>query len=305
MATLRVLAPATTANLGPGYDCLGLALDLWNELEVVVEAPIPDGEPLVEVLGEGAGELAADRHNLVYRAMAFLFHEADREMPPLRLRCRNEIPLERGLGSSAAAIASGLVAANVLCGQLFGPEDLLEMAATIEGHPDNVVAAIHGGLQLVVTDQDRLYAAPVNVPQELAAVLFIPDFRIATSDARAVLPEKVPIKDAVYNMSRAALLLMGMAANRPEYLGLATQDRLHQPYREPLFPAMKLLFRAALDAGALGAFLSGSGSTVLALTQGREMTVAYEMAEAAKQAGVNGRVRITRPSMRGAHQRDN
>ena len=305
MATLRVLAPATTANLGPGYDCLGLALDLWNELEVVVEAPIPDGEPLVEVLGEGAGELAADRHNLVYRAMAFLFHEADREMPPLRLRCRNEIPLERGLGSSAAAIASGLVAANALCGQLFGPEDLLEMAATIEGHPDNVVAAIHGGLQLVVTDQDRLYAAPINVPPELAAVLFIPDFRIATSDARAVLPEKVPIKDAVYNMSRAALLLMGMAANRPEYLGLATQDRLHQPYREPLFPAMKLLFRAALDAGALGAFLSGSGSTVLALTQGREMTVAYEMAEAAKQAGVNGRVRITRPSMRGAHQRDN
>ncbi len=305
MATLRVLAPATTANLGPGYDCLGLALDLWNELEVVVEAPIPDGEPLVEVLGEGAGELAADRHNLVYRAMAFLFHEADREMPPLRLRCRNEIPLERGLGSSAAAIASGLVAANALCGQLFGPEDLLEMAATIEGHPDNVVAAIHGGLQLVVTDQDRLYAAPINVPPELAAVLFVPDFRIATSDARAVLPEKVPIKDAVYNMSRAALLLMGMAANRPEYLGLATQDRLHQPYRELLFPAMKLLFRAALDAGALGAFLSGSGSTVLALTQGREMTVAYEMAEAAKQAGVNGRVRITRPSMRGAHQRDN
>jgi homoserine kinase len=106
-------------------------------------------------------------------------------------------------------------------------------------------------------------------------------------------------------MSRAALLLMGMTANRPEYLGLATQDRLHQPYRELLFPAMKLLFRAALDAGALGAFLSGSGSTVLALTQGREMTVAYEMAEAAKQAGVNGRVRITRPSMRGAHQRDN
>jgi homoserine kinase len=116
-----------------------------------------------------------------------------------------------------------------------------------------------------------------------------------------VLPEMVTVADAVYNMSRAALLMAGMAGNRPEYLGLATQDRLHQPYRQPLFPAMKLLFRAARDAGALGVFLSGSGSTVLALTQGREMTVAYEMAEAARQASVAGRVRITQPTAQGAH----
>ena len=273
-------------------------------MEVVTGTVVPDGEPLVEVLGEGAGELATGRDNLVYRAMTFLFQEAGRDMPPLRLRCHNEIPLERGLGSSAAAIASGLVAANLLCDKLCNADELLEMAATIEGHPDNVVAAIHGGLQLVVKDEDRLYAAAINVPPELTVVLFIPDFRIATSDARAVLPKKVPIEDAVYNMSRAALLLAGMATNRPEYLGLATQDRLHQPFRQPLFPAMELLFRAALDAGALGVFLSGGGSTVLALTQGREMTVAYEMAEAAKQAGVNGRVRITQPSIQGAHQRD-
>ena len=273
-------------------------------MEVVAGTTVPDGEPLVEVVGEGEGELATDRDNLVYRAMAFLFQEAGRDMPPVRLRCHNEIPLERGLGSSAAAIAGGLLAANLLCDKQFNNDELLEMAATIEGHPDNVVAAIHGGLQLVVTDQDRLYAAPINVPPELTAVLFIPDFRIATSDARAVLPDKVSIKDAVYNMSRAALLLAGMATNRPEYLRLATQDRLHQPYRQSLFPAMDLLFRAALDAGALGVFLSGSGSTVLALTQGREMTVAYEMAEAAKQASINGRVRITQPTIRGAHQRD-
>ena len=304
MEQIRVVAPATTANLGPGYDCLGLALDLWNELDVDVGLVVPDGEPLVEVLGEGAGELVGDRDNLVYRSMAFLFREADREMPPLRLRCRNEIPLERGLGSSAAAIAGGLVAANALCDNSFSGDDLLEMAATIEGHPDNVAAAVLGGLQLVVTDEDRLYTAAIDVPSELTAVLFIPDFRIATSDARAVLPEKVPISDAVYNMGRAALLLAGLVTNRPEYLRLGTQDRLHQPYREPLFSPMKLLFKAALDAGALGAFLSGSGSTILALTQGREMTVAYEMAEAAKQAGVSGRVRITQLSTRGAHLRD-
>ena len=135
----------------------------------------------------------------------------------------------------------------------------------------------------------------------MSAVLFIPELRIATADARSVLPGKVTVADAVHNISRTALLVAGMATNRPEFLAIATEDRLHQPYREPLFPAMKPLIRAALDAGALGAFLSGSGSTVLALTQGREMTVAYEMAEAAKQAGVAGRVHITRPTVQGAH----
>ena len=301
MTPIRVMAPATTANMGPGYDCLGLALDLWNRLEVAEGPKNPDGKPLVEIVGEGAGELATDGENLVYRAMGFLFREAQRDMPPLRLRCHNEIPLERGLGSSAAAIAGGLVAANALCDGVFSPNDLLEMAATIEGHPDNVAAAVLGGLQLVIADEDQLYTAPISVPAGLNAVLFIPELRVATSDARAVLPEMVTVADAVYNMSRAALLMAGMASNRPEYLGVATQDRLHQPYRQPLFPAMKLLFRAARDAGALGVFLSGSGSTVLALTQGREMTVAYEMAEAARQASVAGRVRITQPTAQGAH----
>jgi homoserine kinase len=236
--------------------------------------------------------------------MAFLFHEAGRDMPPVQLHCHNEIPLKRGLGSSAAAIAGGLVAANLLCDQLFNDDEILEMAATIEGHPDNVVAALNGGIQLVVTDQNKLYTAPINVIPEMTAVLYIPDFRIATSDARAVLPDKVSMKDAVYNVGRAALLLTSMATNRPEYLRLATQDRIHQPYRHTLFPAMESLFKAAIDAGALGVFLSGSGPTVLAFTKGREMTVAYEMAEAAKQASLDGRIRITRPSTQGAHQRD-
>ena len=301
MKPIHVLAPATTANLGPGYDCLGLALDVWNRLEVLEGSPDPDAGPLVDITGEGAGELATGPENLVYRAMGFLFREDGREMPPLRLRCHNEIPLERGLGSSAAAIASGLVAANELCDGAFTSNDLLEMAATIEGHPDNVAAAVLGGLQLVLTEQDQLFTAAINVPADLNAVLFIPQVRLATSDARAVLPETVTVADSVYNTGRTALLIAGMATGHIEYLGVATQDRLHQPYRQPLFPAMKLLFKAARDAGALGVFLSGSGSTVLAFAQGREMTVAYEMAEAARQAGVEGRVQITRPATQGAH----
>ena len=297
---IKVMAPATTANLGPGFDCLGMALDLWNQLDVLPGDP--GAGPVVEVIGEGAEELSTGKENLVYRSMAFLFQEADREVPQIRLRCRNQIPLERGLGSSAAAIAGGLVAANALCANAFTANDLLEMAATIEGHPDNVAAAVLGGLQLVLTEDQQLYTAPINVPPELHAVLFIPETRIATSDARAVLPQSVSRADALYNMSRTALLVAGMAANHPEYLSVATQDRIHQPYRQPLFPAMKLLFEAAQDAGALGVFLSGSGSTVLALTQGREMTVAYEMAEAARQASVEGRLQITQPALQGAHE---
>ena len=314
-----VLAPATTANLGPGFDCLGMALDLWNRLEVLPTAagaglkPAPtDGGETVEIAGEGADELASDATNLTFRAMRFLFDEAGLEMPPLRLRCHNVIPLSRGMGSSAAAIAGGLVAANHLCGlygrtavRPYSPNELLEMAATIEGHPDNVAAAVLGGLQLVVSDGPQLYTAPIPVPEEIQAVLFIPEARIATADARAVLPKQVSVPDAVFNMGRVALLVAGMALDRPEYLEVATQDKLHQPYRQPLFPAIKLIFAAARDAGALGVFLSGSGSTVLALTRGREMTVAYEMFEAARLTGVPGRLEITRPTTRGAHVVDN
>ena len=302
MTLVRVKAPATTANMGPGYDCLGMALDVWNTIEVEV---LDSGEPVVEVTGEGAGELGTGRDNLVYRSMEFLFQDAGQEMPLVRIRCDNAIPLARGMGSSAAAIAGGLVAANAICSQDYTPNDLLEMAATIEGHPDNVAAAVLGGMQLVISDKteegSRLYTVPINVPPELHAVVFVPQVRIATEDARAVLPEKITVADAVHNMGRIGLLVASMATNHPEYLAIATQDLLHQPYRQPLFPAMKVIFKAALDAGALGVFLSGSGSTVLALTQGREMTVAYEMAEAARQASVEGNVSVTQPTVRGAH----
>ena len=299
LPTVEVRAPATTANLGPGYDCLGMALDLWNCLTVTTEPA--EGAPFVRVHGEGEGELSSDTSNLTYRAMAFLYGEADAEMPPLALQCHNVIPLSRGLGSSAAAISAGLVAANALLDNCFTSDDLMEMAATIEGHPDNVAAAVYGGLRLVVTDEDRLYTAPIDIPDDLQAVLFIPERRIATVDARRVLPAEVSVADAVYNMSRTALLVAGMQSDHTEYLSIATQDRLHQPYRQSIFPPMKVIFAAARNAGALGVFLSGSGSTILALARERAMTVAYEMFDAARLAGVDGRVEVTRPTPLGAH----
>jgi homoserine kinase len=281
-----------------------MALDLWNRVEVLPPST-SEGDPLVEVTGEGEGELPTDHSNLVYRAMEFLFHEADEALPPLRLRCHNQIPVKRGLGSSAAAITGGLAAANALCAHSFSSKDLLEMAATLEGHPDNVAAAVLGGLRLVVTDEQQLYTVPINVPPEIRAVLFVPEFGVSTADARRVLPGKVSIADAVHNAARTALLVTAMLTNHPEYLSVATQDRLHQPYRQSLFPAMKVIFAAARAAGALGVFLSGSGPTILAFTQGREMTVAYEMAEAARQTSVEGKVHITQPTAKGAYVVDN
>lgn len=276
-----------------------MALDLWNCLTVTAE---PDQAiTSVQVQGEGEGELSADTENLTYRAMAFLYDEADQEIPPLALQCHNIIPLSRGLGSSAAAISAGLVAANALLDNPFTANDLMEMAATIEGHPDNVVAAVYGGLRLVVMDDDQLYTAPIAIPDDLQAVLFIPERRIATVDARSVLPVEISVADAVYNISRAALLVAGMQSNQPEYLSIATQDRLHQPYRQSIFPPMKVILDAARNAGAYGVFLSGSGSTILALARERAMTVAYEMFDAARLAGLDGRVDITSPTSLGAH----
>ena len=300
MSLIKVKSPATTANLGPGFDCLGMAVDIWNFLEVEWCTNNKLQETSIEIYGEGSDELTTDTSNLVYQAIKFLFLEAGHQLPEVRLRCENNIPLSRGLGSSAAAISSGLVAANFMVGNLFEPNELLEMAATIEGHPDNVAAAILGNLQLVIGEEDQLYTVSIRPPDDLRLVIFVPDVRISTDDARGVLPSVVSINDAVYNASRVGLLVAGMLTDHVEYFRYSVQDKLHQPYREQLFPAMKVIFKAADDAGALGVFLSGSGSTIMALTKGREMTVAYEMGEAARQTGVVGELRIVKPAYEGA-----
>ena len=312
-AHIRVMVPATTANLGPGFDCLGMALDMWNEVHIETstqgdQEQVGWSRPLVSVQGNGATELPSDESNLVYCSIVHLFTEAHLDIPRLRIQCHNNVPLKRGLGSSAAAIVGGLVAANLLlptvpesAGRSFTMGELLDMAVHLEGHLDNVAPALLGGLQLVVREGNELLSSTVRLPKDIRAVLFIPEATIATEEARAVLPKRVSMADAVYNMGRVALLVNALATGRLDDLRLATKDRLHQPFRQKLFPPMKVIFAAALSAGALGVFLSGSGSTILALTRGREMTVAYEMAEAARQSGTTGQVKITRPSLKGAH----
>ncbi len=293
--------PATTANLGPGFDCLGMALDIWNHIEVEIS-----DVPQVRVEGKGASDLPQGTENLVYRSILRLLEHVGLQAPALSVTCSNNIPLKRGLGSSAAAIVGGLTAgsriAPVLSGGNVGPlppEELLRLAVEIEGHPDNVAPALLGGMVLVVQRDEGVLTSPVPVPDDLRAVLYVPDITIATEDARAVLPQGISREDAVFNMGRTALIVNAMNTGRLEELTTATEDRLHQPYRRQLFPPMKVIFEGAIKGGALGVFLSGSGPTILALTHGREVTVAYEMAEAARQACVPGEVKITRLNAEG------
>ena len=291
---VTIRAPATSANLGPGFDCLGLALDIWNSVRVEL------GPASLEIRGEGRGELPSGMANLVVSSFSLPFLECGRKVPEVSITCENSIPVGRGLGSSSASIVAGLLAGNEMCGGPLSREDLLEIAVRAEGHPDNVAAAMLGGCRIALYDGDRLITARVDVPRDLSIVLFVPDTPMPTAEARSLLPSQVPREDAVHNIGRVALLVSSFITGDLSNLAVATEDRLHQPARQHIFPAMKNIFRAALDAGALGVFLSGAGSSVLALARGREMTIGYEMAEAASKSGVGGQFKVTRPTERGA-----
>jgi len=291
---VELKVPASTANLGPGFDCLGLALGIWNEVRLQV------GVIGTMIEGEGAELLARDEQNIVRQAATRVFLEAGIPTPQFAILCRNLIPIGKGLGSSAAAVVGGLVAANAVCGHRLPQETLLRLATEMEGHPDNVTPALLGGCRIAVEQGDELISMIVPIPGDLRAVVFIPDQPMPTKQSRTVLPRSVGLKDVKFNLARTALLVNSFSTGQLNYLGIATEDRLHQPYREQLFPSMGLIIRAARRAGALGAFLSGSGSSILALTRGREMTIGYEMADIADKAGVRGTVRVVELVVEGA-----
>ena len=221
-------------------------------------------------------------------------------VPDVSITCENNIPLGRGLGSSSAAAIAGLVAGNEICGRSLSQGDILELAARTEGHSDNVSAALLGGCQIVVRDGSRLLTSRVPVPEELQAVIFVPDVPMPTVQARSLLPLHIPREDAVYNVGRMGLLMKAFATGDFTHLAIATEDKLHQPARQTMFPAMKNIFRAALGAGAVGVFLSGAGSSVLALARDKMMTIGYEMADAAAKSGVEGTIKVTRLTEQGA-----
>ncbi len=296
--SVLIRVPATTANLGPGFDSLGMALSLWNYMRLQWT-----DSPSLAVHGEGAERLRRDKSNLMYRSVQRLLDEVNADARGVGIVSWQHVPLSRGLGSSSCAIVGGLYGANALLGYPVDPHRLLELATEMEGHPDNVAPALMGGMSIAVRDGRTVHAAPVPVPPDLQCVVFIPETPMPTKKARAVLAPQVSREDAVFNIGRAALLVAGLALDRPEYLGLATQDRLHQPARQKVFREMKVLFQNALEAGARGVFLSGAGSSVIALTtrgENRAFTIGYEMTNAADKAGLPGTFRVLEPSPTGA-----
>ena len=268
---------------------MGMALDLWAEVAVEArpEEVSPPASPLLAVIREAALAL----------------YEAAGAPAPAGLSTAwagGEVPLARGLGASACARVGGLMAANALLGSPLSAEDMLPLATRLEGHADNVAPALFGGLQVVVVDRERLVHLGAALPAGLKAVLLIPEMAMPTDESRRRLPRELSREDAVHNIGRAALLMAALSAGRLDLLDVATQDRLHQPARGQLFPAMEDVFAAARQAGALCAYLSGGGSTILALTTGEEEGIARAMLKAAEVRGFEAKSLITAPSERGA-----
>lgn len=274
----RVSVPASSGNLGAGFDVFGLAIDLRDEY--LFE---PSSRDLIEPAGKFLKHVPRDtRRNLAFRAFRTL---APAEAGPYKLRAVREIPPQGGLGGSASAIVGGLVAANHAFAIGLDDDDLLRRATEIEGHPDNVAAALLGGLVLTVQTEAALHAVRVPFPDDIGIVVVVPSYRVPTARARGVLPASVPRSDAVANLGRAAMLVAALQTGRYSELRVATQDFLHQPYRAELNPALEPGVRAALDAGAYGAALSGSGPTLIAFApKDRTMRVAGAMADVAIEA---------------------
>ncbi|GAA1551136.1 homoserine kinase [Kribbella sancticallisti] len=259
-AAVRVRVPATSANLGPGFDAFGLALSLYDELTVT-----PGGSGVtVEVDGAGAGEVALDESHLVVRAIRAGLESLGASIPGFTLRCQNRIPHGRGLGSSSAAIVGGIAAAYGLTGTPLDRDRVVALAHDLEGHPDNVAAAALGGFTIAWTEGPAGRAIRLEPVEGLAAVAYVPDTRVLTKEARGLLPSAVPHADAAANAGRSALLVAALTA-RPELLLTATEDRLHQDYREPAMPESLALVRKLRGIG-LPAIISGAGPTVLVLT---------------------------------------
>lgn len=292
MARVTVRVPASTANLGSGYDAFGLALAMHN---TVAAELAPAGSWSVEVSGEGAGSAPGDEHNLVARAMARLFEAAGVDAGAA-VECANVIPFGRGLGSSSAAIVGGLVAANALIDHPVEERDLFRLAAEIEGHPDNVAAALFGGFTICWAEGDGPLVAHVDPPGGIAAVLVQSATPLSTKRSRELLPRDVPHTDAAFDAGRAGLLATGIALGRRDLIGPGMNDRLHEQYRAVAVTDLDEVRGVLLEAGADGAALSGAGPSVVGLVAGDDDVEALERARgiasraSARIAGLPGRL---------------
>jgi homoserine kinase len=302
--TVTVTVPATTANLGPGFDCIGAALTLYNTLQFSHPETASDETLKITVQGTEAAGVQTDESNLAYQAFVKVYQHLGQTPPPVAMQIHLGVPLARGLGSSATAIVGGLVGANALAGHPLSSQDILQLAVEMEGHPDNVVPALLGNCQLSVSKGEKgtgweICEIPWN--SKIVPVLAIPDFELSTAEARRVLPPTYSRADAIFNTAHLGLLIRGLETGNPEWLRVALQDKIHQPYRKSLIRGFDEVRAAALKAGAYELVISGAGPTLLALT---DETLASQVAEAMtkawQQVGVNPEVKVLQLDTQGA-----
>ena len=289
MLKVKVRIPATAANLGAGFNCLGLALELYNTLEM---KEIRSGVK-IGISGEGKDVLPRDKKNLSFQAAYRVFKRCGYTLKGIKIKINNRIPIARGLGSSAASIVAGAVAANEICKKKLSQEELMQICAELEGHADNIVAAFLGGLTICGYKDNKLIYKNFFVRYGIRAIIAIPqNLEVKTRDAIAILPKKVPLEDAVFNLSRVAFFVSGIINDDLEAMGLGMEDRLHQPYRKALIPGLDGVFEAAKKAGAHGVSLSGAGSSVVAITNRNPGPIGQAMKKAFRRNGIEAKVVI-------------
>ena len=260
---IHIKIPATSANMGPGFDCIGVALELYNHLWV---EEIPKGLK-IDIKREQEIEIPTDESNLIYKTMKYFYDQKGLTMPGVHLIQEDYIPMVRGLGSSAACIVGGLIAANELAGRPCDKEELAQMAAKLEGHPDNSNPAIFGSMVVGAQDNEKMQHVRLDLPEDLVFAVLVPNFPVSTSASRGVLPDGYCRGEVVFNVSRGALLIASIMTGKYENLPMAMEDKIHQPYRSRLIPNMDRIFEQAKEYGAVACYLSGAGSTLMAMVK--------------------------------------
>jgi homoserine kinase len=292
---IQIRVPATTANLGAAFDAVGLALQLYLRVEV---RRIDGSASSLEFKGEGAGLVPTDDSNLIWRVMAGVAGKYRRSLPAFCMRVENEIPITKGLGSSATACVAAAAAADYLCDLRLKAEDLLSIAAAEEGHPDNVAPALYGGLVASIST-GRILCSRSAFPSSWTVVAVTPELELETRQARAVLPRQVPHADAVFNVQRAAFLMAQIVQSRREGVRQAMEDRLHQPYRSALVPGLAEILEMKDREGLIGVALSGAGSTVVAFADAKAGEIGAEICRIFARHGLAAQARMLQADNRG------
>ena len=278
----KLRVPASSANLGSGFDSIGACLDIWNEIKFC------EGDFSINNEGYGAKSLSTDKKNLIYKSYLQANQILGKSEKEISINCLNNIPIFGGLGSSSAAIISGIMIAYAINNIDINKDDIFQISASMEGHPDNVGPAIFGGITIGYNDDSDWYISPVKYSKNLKIISFVSDQKILTKESRKGLPDGISREDSVYNISRSALLINSLSNNNFDDFKYAFQDKVHEQYRTPKIKGFKTISNAAISAGALATYLSGSGPTISAISESKELTINYEMLDAANKLGING-----------------